>query len=195
MSKLFGVGLFRTGNRSLLAALETLGYRTACFEDYMEIELGLTSWLEGNFEEDCLKEIDAAADNPIPLFYRELDQRYPGSRFILTKREETSWLESVQSHCHHVIHDHEELDSYRSVVRKRLYGSDQFDAEKLFSLHRRHDDEVEQYFADRPSDLLVLNVCEGEGWDELCLFLGCERPDVPFPCENRRLRTQEGAKL
>ena len=42
-----------------------------------------------------------------------------------------------------------------------------------------------EYFRERPKDLLVLNVCAGEGWEKLCPFLNKERPDVPFPYLNK----------
>jgi len=37
--------------------------------------------------------------------------------------------------------------------------------------YRRHHESVVEYFNDRPRDLLVLNIIEGEGWDKLCRFL------------------------
>jgi hypothetical protein len=40
---------------------------------------------------------------------------------------------------------------------------------------------VREHFADRPGDLLVLDITAGEGWDRLCPFLGLPEPGVPFP--------------
>jgi hypothetical protein len=42
---------------------------------------------------------------------------------------------------------------------------------------------VKEYFRDRPDDLLVMNICAGEGWEKLCPFLGLAIPKVKFPHE------------
>ena len=44
---------------------------------------------------------------------------------------------------------------------------------------------VTEYFRDRPKDLLVLDVCGGDGWEPLCAFLGLEPPRHAFPHFNR----------
>ena len=38
---------------------------------------------------------DAFRDNPWYLLYAELDRRFPKSRFILTTRDENSWVRSA----------------------------------------------------------------------------------------------------
>src|SRR5262249_40047767 len=96
-AKIFGLGLSKTGTSSLQAALRTLGYRAAHFLEHRDEGRG-EAWLAGDFETDCLASYDAALDLPVPVFYAQLDQRYPGSRFILTVREMASWLESVRKH-------------------------------------------------------------------------------------------------
>ena len=45
-----------------------------------------------------LDRYDAFQDNPWPLLYRELDERCPGSRFVLTLRPTQDWLDSVVHH-------------------------------------------------------------------------------------------------
>ena len=34
-------------------------------------------------------------------------------------------------------------------------------------------------------DLLVMDICAGEGWDKLCSFLGAPIPSTPFPNTNK----------
>jgi len=48
--------------------------------------------------------------------------------------------------------------------------------------------DIKEYFKDRPEDLLVLTLGKGEGWPELCTFLGKPVPDVDFPSANRTKR-------
>jgi hypothetical protein len=45
--------------------------------------------------------------------------------------------------------------------------------------------EIKEYFKDRPDDLLVMNICAGEGWEILCPFLDCGIPKIPFPHKNK----------
>jgi hypothetical protein len=44
-----------------------------------------------------------------------------------------------------------------------------------------HVHRVRAYFADRPGDLLVMDIAAGDGWGVLCPFLGLPTPDTPFP--------------
>jgi 3'(2'), 5'-bisphosphate nucleotidase len=77
-SKIFGIGLSKTGTTSLARALEILGYKT---KDY----LGVSRYSAGDLSSIKLDEIDsndAFTDTPIPSFYRELDVKYPGSLFM-----------------------------------------------------------------------------------------------------------------
>ena len=67
-----------------------------------------------------------------------------------------------------------------------LYESVIFDAEKFSAAYHRHHADVRRYFADRPDDLLEMNIIEGDGWEKLCPFLGLPTPAVPFPHLNRR---------
>jgi hypothetical protein len=50
----------------------------------------------------------------------------------------------------------------------------------------RHHDAVLSHFAGRPDDLLVIDLCAGQGWERLAPFLGWDRlPERTFPWENR----------
>ena len=176
--KIFGIGLSKTGTTSLARALEILGYRT---RDY----LGVTRYTAGDLGSIDLEAIDnndALTDTPIPSFYRELDDRYPGSRFILTVREETGWLKSCQKQFTQKLADKQNQAS--NQVFMDLYGCTVFDEEKFKAGYQRFVDGVKTYFKDRPQDLLILDVTGGDGWEQLCPFLGKEIPEVPFPRAN-----------
>ena len=45
-------------------------------------------------------------------------------------------------------------------------------------------DRIKEYFVDRPDDLLVIQICDGEGWQKLCPFLGEKIPEESFPARN-----------
>ena len=124
---------------------------------------------------------------PIPLFYPQLDQRYPNSTFILTIRDTASWLDSMRAHLEKWTLDDSHRD-YRQTVRLAMYGVAGFSEDRLKSVFKTHVEKAKRYFADRPKDLLVLDICGGEGWDHLCGFLDRPIPTEPFPWTHRWAR-------
>ncbi len=170
--KVFGIGFQKTGTTTLLAVFRALGYY--CKDSGKELVPAL---MRGDLQPafDVVDQHDAFEDNPWPLIYRELDERYPGSKFILTIRDEASWIKSVVNH----------LGYLPDAMQKLVYGVG-FPAgyEDVFlERYRRHNTEVQAYFADRPDDLLVVNFSAGQGWDEICAFLGHDVPEIAFPHE------------
>jgi Sulfotransferase domain len=166
--KLFGVGAHRTGTTSLAEALTILGIPTSQWAHHEQIMADVRA---GNHRLRLMETYDAVLDFPIPVLYRELDEAFPGSRFILTVRDEREWLASAEQHTRG-----------RSLLPEEVmfYGTDTFNRDDALERYREHNRRVIEYFAGRP-DLLVLDVCAGEGWDRLAPF--CERPvpAVPFP--------------
>jgi hypothetical protein len=129
----------------------------------------------------------ALSDNPIPLLYKQLDKAYPGSKFILTVREEQDWLRSVERLWDKRYNPTRWVwDAYpfSNHIHTVLYGQKDFNAEIFLARYRCHNQEVQQYFKERPDDLLILNIPLGEGWEPLCEFLGKPIPDAPFPWNN-----------
>lgn len=176
--KIFGIGLSKTGTTSLAHALEILGYKT---RDYP----GLTHYSPGDLasiDESLLDTHDALTDTPIPSFYRELDAKYPGAKFILTVRDSEGWLKS----CKKQFTD--KLAAKQNEAHNRLfmdlYGSTVFDEQKFLAGYEKFVGGVLEYFKNRTQDLLVINVVAGEGWEKLCSFLGQPIPEIPFPKAN-----------
>jgi len=173
--KIFGIGFHKTGTTSLAAALAQLGYRvTGEFgvrnPRIAEEALDIAATIVPRF--------DAFQDNPWPILYRELDRRYPGSRFILTLRPVDEWLASSVNH----------FGERTTPMREWIYGvGSPLGNEALYrERYQRHNREVREYFRDRPGDLLELRITEGEGWDRLCPFLDKPLPATAFPHANKR---------
>lgn len=122
---------------------------------------------------DLLDRYDAFEDNPWPILFRELDERCPGSRFILTVRPPDAWIRSVSRF----------FGAKSTPMREWIYGAGSPIGNEARYVERfeRHNEDVMRHFRDRPGDLLVLRITEGEGWRELCDFLGHEAPPEPFP--------------
>jgi 3'-phosphoadenosine 5'-phosphosulfate (PAPS) 3'-phosphatase len=176
--KVFGIGLSKTGTTSLARALEILGYRTRDF-------LGVTRYLRGDLSSVDLTQIDAHeafTDTPIPSFYRELDVAYPGSKFILTVRDREGWLRSCKKQFTRRLAE-KESEASRALFQD-LYGGMEFDEQRYSEGYDRFVRGVEEHFLGREDDLLVLDVTRGQGWRELCAFLGKPVPEVPFPVTN-----------
>ena len=47
---------------------------------------------------DLVARYDAFQDNPWPVLYRDLDEAYPGSKFILTLHDPQAWIASLVRH-------------------------------------------------------------------------------------------------
>lgn len=174
--KIFGIGLSKTGTTSLYAALQRLGYRTITFGHMRE--LGLEDWIDGDFSRDYLAHVDAATDLPIGTYFRELDERYPGSKFILTHRDAEPWLASVKRQFEA---NPNPKHAFHRTVRLAHYGVGVFNEGRFRRLHQDHIKAVRAHFADHPEQLLEIDLFSGEGWSELCGFLGRDVPDQPFP--------------
>lgn len=178
--KVFGIGLSRTGTSSLTRALELLGYRAV---HYPRIADEVAS---ARYDLAVLEEADALTDTPVVAIWPHLDAHYPGSKFVLTVRDKAAWLDSCERYfalkeaADRGTEKEEELRFYSLVV----YGCDGFHRERFSWVHDAHRRAVEHHFRDRPGDLLILDVAGGDGWEELCPFLGRPVPDAPFPHAN-----------
>ena len=177
-TKIFGIGLSKTGTTSLASALQILGFRT-------RDNMGVERYRAGDVASLDLKVVDsydALTDTPIPSFFRELDARYPNSRFILTVREKGAWLQSCKKQFTQKLAE-KQNDAHRRLFID-LYETEVFDEAKFAKGYDRFVDGVLEYFRNRPQDLLVLDVAAGDGWAKLCPFLGRPQPDVAFPKAN-----------
>jgi hypothetical protein len=188
-TRVFGIGMHKTATTSLHKAFQILGFDSLHWGNGEAPAI----WYEMNSlgRSKTLERFYAASDLPIPLLYKELDKAYPGSKFILTARDEEKWLESVRKMWNPAFNSTRWMwDVYpiSNTLHNALYGRTDFDAETMLNRYRRHNAEVEYYFKDRPRDLLIMNM-DGRGgwppagWRELCLFLDIDTPTVPYPTE------------
>ncbi len=173
--KVFGIGFHKTGTTSLGRALEQLGYRVCGKLGVRHAQIAKHA---RRLAFRQLERHDAFQDNPWPLLYRELDQWCPGSKFILTLRPTQKWIESVVRH----------FGSQDTPMREWIYGvGHPLGNEEIYARrYEAHNAAVLEYFAKRPQDLLVFHTGGGDGWPELCRFLGREIPAGEFPHANSR---------
>lgn len=176
--KVFCIGFQKTGTTSLHAALTTLGYRTAAVVG--------RDWSADLLRQDgarlCIetaKEFDAAQDMPWPIFFRELDAAYPGSKFILTVRDAEDWFGSIANHFG------DRPDDMQAFIYGRDAAAPAGNKQRYLEIYAQHEAAVRAHFANRPGDLLIMDLQSGAGWPELCGFIGAAIPATPFPVKNR----------
>ena len=75
----------------------------------------------------------------------------------------------------------------KGIVRRLCFGTAGWDRALFAETHRAHREEVESYFADRPGDLLVVDVTRDDPWPALCTFLDVPVPGERFPHRNVRV--------
>jgi len=164
----FGIGLSRTGTTSLTKALNAVGIPAVHFP-----------WSHA----DVLAH-QAATDTPIAAGFVYLDAMYPGSKFVLTVRNDVeAWLDS----CEWLWKTHlrsQKLFHHR--IHRALYDTVDFDRDKFRTAYHRHVAEVMRYFAGREGDLLIMDIPSGDGWSKLCPFLGVPEPGIEFPHVNQK---------
>jgi Sulfotransferase domain len=191
--KVFGLGLSRTGTKSLTVALHLLGFDVV---HYPTDETSFAAMVRGAGRFPILDRYDGLTDIVTIPFIAELDALLPGSRFILTVREREDWLCSMENHWRGktvTVLGREVTTAMcvRSFLRAAVFGCYEFNRERLSRVYDDHFARVHSYFRDRPEDLLVLDIIGGEGWDRLAPFLGCVPPDVPFPCAPTQVAMEE----
>lgn len=176
--KVFCIGFQKTGTTSLHSALTTLGYKTAAVVG--------RDWTAERLARDgaalCIetaKKFDAAEDMPWPIFFRELDAAFPHSKFILTLRDGKRWLRSIERHFG------DRAEEMQAFVYGRDAAAPAGAGARYLETYFAHERGVRAHFADRPNDLLVMNLEEGDGWPALCAFLKAPVPNSPFPAKNR----------
>lgn len=173
--KVFGIGLHKTGTTTLGACFRQLGFKSKSFD------LELTRFaVRGEMDQifRVVDRYDAFEDWPWPLVYREIDRRYPDSKFVLTTRRDSKrWLRSLKRHA---------AKTGPTEFRELVYGypmPDGHDAEHV-AVYEDHNRNVREYFRGRRN---FVELCweNGDGWEELCTFLGYPVPAGDFPHHNR----------
>jgi hypothetical protein len=184
-TRVFGIGMHKTGTTSLCAALTMLGMDCS---HWTTARHARTIWeqmrAEGHSVE--LERYYAATDLPISLLYKELDRAYPGSKFILTLRPEEQWLDSIEAHFseRNPYRNTWDIDCFTHRVHRELYGRKTFDRQTMHDAYIKHNREVLDYFRNRPHDLLLVHMDSNSIWPKLCGFLGAVCPGDPYPREN-----------
>ena len=90
MRKVFGIGLSRTGTKSLAAAMQILGYNTLHYCPLVNNRASISL--------EDIKQYDAIISTKFYGIYSTLDLQYPNSKFILTTRDKEHWFSSISKY-------------------------------------------------------------------------------------------------
>jgi hypothetical protein len=205
--KVIGAGLPRTGTLTQKVAVEMLGLGP-CYH-WVDVLADLDrvgQWQraldgEGPWEE-IFAGFNSTVDWPGGYFYRELMERYPQAKVLLSVRRPEAWERSFRETIWDMGHGESLLRllssarakvdpqwrDYLALVERMFWGPQGTFAKghatpaELIAEMERHNDEVRSTVpAER---LLVWEV--GEGWAPLCKFLEVEVPAQPLPHVNDR---------
>lgn len=179
--KVVGIGWAKTGTTTLGTCLKRLGFNHCT--QRLDLVPALAS---GDLSpiKDVASQYESFEDWPWLLLFREFDEWFPGSRFILTTRNAESWLRSYKNM---LKGEGRRASAQMNETRRILYGlpfPDVSDSQ-LIDRYNDHERQVREHFGDRPASLLAVNWRDGDGWKELCGFLGLPIPDEPFPHSNQ----------
>jgi len=179
-SKIFGVGSQKTGTSTLCKMLNILGYETAHWgkhHNVFENPNGI------DWNDPLFRNIDAFADIPIPKYYKELDRRFPNSKFILTIRNEDEWIESNEAHQKWLTNN---WSKPLLPSEQFYYGIDKFDKTIFLDKYKKTNEDILNHFKNRPNDLLVFDMSNGFDWKPICDFLNKDIPNKKIPHKMKR---------
>lgn len=192
--KVIGAGFGRTGTLSLKIALEMLGlgpcYHMAEVFNHPDHSDLWSAAADGNADwEKLFAGYASTVDWPSTYFWRELADRYPEAKIILTYRSTESWIKSAKDTIFRHMNGEPPADKPLLAAQKRMVkklilqgtlGGEAEDPAHLAKVFEAHNEEVRRTI---PSDRLLVYQVK-EGWEPLCKFLGVPVPAADYPKVN-----------
>lgn len=141
--RVFCIGWSKSGTSSLTEALRILGlfsWHTAQWVIGLkhrtdEIGLALLDFAD-------IVDYTAVADLPVSALFKELDEAFPGSLFILTTRQTDAWIEGRLKTAANIIRYDGKLDA----LMEWAYGIETIDQDIFRDRFVRHQNEVLEYW-------------------------------------------------
>lgn len=197
-NKIFCIGKNKTGTSSMGKALADLGFKVG---NQQVAEMLLPAYYKGNFN-DIIKYCNSATafqDVPFscPEMYKHLDVAFPNSKFILLLRDSPEqWYESMVNFYTFMFGRNNKLtnDNLKNAVYrtktwvydhiKYIYNTpddDLLNKEKLIEQYNKYNNDVIDYFKDKPDKLLIINLSQQDSYKQFCDFLGVVSENDKFP--------------
>ena len=186
-----GAGFGRTGTLSLKAAVEQLGFGPcAHMMPLMGVDTGPAELWRRAADGDPVA-LDAAlegyrstVDWPGAYFWRELVERHPGAKVLLSVRDADAWYDSCARTIFPAATAALEMPEVpvfarmaHAVVWDGTFKGRFADRDFAIEVYERHNEAVRR---EVPADRL-LEFEVKQGWAPLCDFLGVPVPETGFP--------------
>jgi hypothetical protein len=182
--KIFGVGLNKTGTKTLSHCLKTLGFKHKSY-DFSLLQQAKMGNIQPLINE--VKLYDSFEDWPYPLYFQQLDEEFSNSKFILTYRSSPEvWLKSLELYSLG-------RDPQKGMISRTLaygYPYPQCNRDYFLRFYQNHIIKVKNYFSKRPLDLLEICWENGDGYEKLCSFLNKSILNQSVPHLNKFSTTQ-----
>jgi hypothetical protein len=184
-----GAGFGRTGTLSLKVALEQLGLGPCAHMMPLigdEERSQLFSRAAAGDEASLDKALDgyrSTVDWPGVYFWKQLIEKYPKAKVILSVRDPEKWYASAERTIWAASNAPRRpgMDRFREMCDATnwygTFGGRFGDRDHAIRVFTEHNDEVRRTV--EPQRLLEYEV--GQGWQPLCDFLGTPMPSQPFP--------------
>lgn len=192
--KIFNIGFHKTGTTSLTQFMREQGFKVLHNVSYSMQNLGLGSQSDGEegdgeivdlsasisdgMLDKLVREFDYFSDNPWPVLYARLDRAYPGSQFILTRRQVDSWIDSLLRHT----------SAQNTRMRQLIYGygNPHQHVTRYRKVYISHNRRVQEHFSGRKNFLLIDLEDDNDAIAQrLHEFLGLRRKHSRFQSLNR----------
>lgn len=201
--RVLALGLPRTNTTSLISALRTLGYNPYTMRTLVTTPSHMPVWREAVDStqhasglplpiNDMLSSHDAIVDLPGCMFASQLIEAYPNAKVILTTRRYDDWQRSMQESIWvlftwrlFALCRISGLSALAPLIRllHSLFGvhnGNQYEGYETRRAYERHNERVRELVS--RERLLEIDAEDESGWNELCGFLGVERPQgVEYP--------------
>lgn len=203
--KIFCIGFNKTGTTSVQQVLSDFGYRLG---SQTIAAMLLPDWYQQKYDRliRFCRTAEAFQDIPfsLPQTYRILDNTFSHAKFILTVRDSPyQWYHSmlrfhkkIYSCAQKRLPDENDLEGstfpysgYALDIMKMVFNYpavELYDYAYYTELYQRHNQDVHDYFKDKPDKCIVINVAQADAYSKLAAFLNVQVPeDRGFPWKNK----------
>lgn len=202
--KVICAGWGRTGTRSLKYALQTI-YDAPAYhmQNILLNKRDAQLWHNIIFNkpskinwDEIFNGYEACLDFPSCNYYKELMEKYPDAKVILTVRNEDKWIKSWNVLNNQIIKSFtfkflSKIPYTSFYLQKKIHNKAILGPEGMFKGYKK-DEEIKSEFLKWnqsvidyvPKDRLLVYEVK-DGWQPLCEFLNKPIPDIPFFHKNK----------
>lgn len=170
-SKIFGIGLPKTGTWSLCLSMNFLGLDSMHYIEPDTLENYIKIIKTKDFVNDC----------PVNYIFELLSIKFPNSKYICTTRNFDSWINSSK-----IFFKKEKVKEFQKEHLIKLFGVSFFDEMSFKKTYNLHMEKVANFSKNNQVLILPLEKKSDEKWHLICNFLKFKKPNKQYPWINKR---------